>query len=97
MKKYKLRQEFGIMEENGTPIKECSIQIYVNEYGLGQGQVMNLFNTIAAGYISLLSEECRIYDKEPDWKLFAGTSLEKELKDMDVEKSRNDIKKGWFK
>ena len=67
MRKFKLKQEFAVCKEDCTPEKECSIHLFVTEEGLSKGQIMNMFNTIACGYVGLIADECRIYDKEPDF------------------------------
>jgi hypothetical protein len=68
MKRYTLRQEYKCCMENGTPIKDCAIQINVSEEGIDKRQVLDLFSTIACGYVRFLGEETGAYEKMGDWK-----------------------------
>jgi hypothetical protein len=83
MKHYRLKQEFAITDGEGIVIKDCSMQVYLNEDGIEKKHVLDMFNTIACGYVRFLGEETGAYDNMGDW-------------DMPEEMSGETERKGWF-
>lgn len=57
MKRYSLKHEFSISDENCAKIKDCNVQIYVMENGVEKKQIIDLFHTITQGYQAFLEEE----------------------------------------
>lgn len=70
MRKYSLRQEFGIAEESGKRLKGVDIQLYVAEEGMKREQLLGLFNTFACGFVRLLGEETGAYESMGEWPQF---------------------------
>lgn len=63
MKKYKLQQGFGITEENGTPIKEFGVNLYLNVDGISQYKVMSMLTQFSDGFTSLMELESSTVEK----------------------------------
>lgn len=57
MQKYHWKQEFKIMDEKGSTIKECNIQIYLNETGIKQELLSKMFCAVEAHFLKLFQEE----------------------------------------
>ena len=57
MKRYNLKHEFSISDENCAKIKDCNVQIYVMENGVEKKQIIDLLHTITQGYQTFLEEE----------------------------------------
>lgn len=64
MLKYKFRQEFGISQEDCTPIKEFSVQMYMNVEGIADSRVMSMLDGFSCGFTSLMENENRSIDRE---------------------------------
>lgn len=56
MKRFRLRQEVCMMEENGAPVKEFSVDMWVNTEGIGEDSVKDMFELFANGFTGLLEE-----------------------------------------
>ena len=57
MKRYSLKHEFAVTEENGTPLRDCSVQIYICERGIEKKQIMDLLTGVTESYSRFLEEE----------------------------------------
>lgn len=57
MKRYSLKHEFNITEEDGKPVKNCSVQIYLCEHGIEKTRIMDLLTGITDSYNRFLGEE----------------------------------------
>lgn len=57
MKRYSLKHEFAVTEENGTPLRDCSVQIYICERGIDKKQIMDLLTGLTESYSRFLGEE----------------------------------------
>lgn len=57
MKKYKMRQEIGITTEEGVPIKEFSVQMYLNAEGIKEKDILDMFVMYADNFTGLIQEE----------------------------------------
>jgi hypothetical protein len=56
MLKYKYRQEIGIEEENGTPIKDFAVQMYLSEEGIDGQSVKDMLELFANAFTGLIEE-----------------------------------------
>lgn len=56
MKRFRLRQEVCMMEENGAPVKEFSVDMWINTEGIGEDSVKDMFKVFANGFTGLLEE-----------------------------------------
>lgn len=56
MKRFRLRQDVSVTEEDGTPVKEFSVDMWVNTEGIGEDSVKNMFELFANGFTGLLEE-----------------------------------------
>lgn len=57
MKRYSLKHEFAVTEEDGKSVKQCNIQIYLCEHGIEKKQVMDLLTGVTESYNKFLGEE----------------------------------------
>lgn len=56
MKRFRLRQEISVTEEDGAPIKEISVDMWVNTEGIKEDSVKDMFKVFANGFTGLLEE-----------------------------------------
>lgn len=56
MKKFRLRQECTITEEDGTPIKEFSADLWISTEGISEESVKNMLGLYANGFTGMLEE-----------------------------------------
>lgn len=102
MKRYRLKQEYGVDDENGKPIKAFGYQLYLQAYEIKEKHVLDMFHTFAAGFTRFMGEEVGEYDNLGKWP-------EPEELDFDLDenikfddgsplfKEDKRDKKGWFK
>lgn len=76
MKKYTLKQEYGIEDENGQDNKKFDCTVTVKEQGICKENILNMFNTIACGVARLLGEESGAYDNTGYWPDFDELEIE---------------------
>jgi hypothetical protein len=55
MLKCNYKQGFGLTKEDGTPIKEFNVQLYMNAEGIDQRRIMEMFEVISKGFTSLIA------------------------------------------
>ena len=72
MKRYSLKHEYAVTEENGTPIKQCNIQIYLCEHGIEKKQVMDLLTGVTESYSRFLEEEAGENNLRKGWFINHG-------------------------
>ena len=85
MKKYKLVQEFGVMEEDATPIKDFSVHLLLKVENIEEDRVVRMLEEFSKGFTDLIQEENNQVEKS-----FAALN-EKLMRDSE----KNG--KGWFK
>ena len=56
MKRFRLRQEISVTEEDGAPIKEISVDMWVNTEGIKEDSVKDMFKVFANGFTGLFEE-----------------------------------------
>jgi hypothetical protein len=64
MLRYKFREEFGITEEDGTPIKDFTVQMYMNEEGIAAKYIKDMIEKFAAGFYELLAGDAFAVEKD---------------------------------
>ena len=57
MKRYSVESRYAVTEENGTPIKQCNVQLYLCEQGIDKHNVMDLLNGVMECYNRFLVGE----------------------------------------
>ena len=80
MKKHILRQKYEVEDNNGNLEKQFDYQICLQEKGIKKENILNMFNTIACGFIRLLGEEAGNYDNMGHWP---------EPEELDIEINEN--------
>ena len=66
MKRFRLRQEVTVTEEDGTPVKDFSIDMWVGTEGIGEDSVKDMFELFANGFTGLLEEVSFQKDKKEE-------------------------------
>jgi len=56
MKRFRIRQEVSVTEGDGTPIKEISVDMWINTEGIGEDSVKDMFKAVSNGFTNLLEE-----------------------------------------
>lgn len=56
MKRFRIRQEVSVTEGDGAPIKEISVDMWINTEGIGEDSVKDMFKVFANGFTGLLEE-----------------------------------------
>ncbi len=56
MKRFRLRQEISVTAEDGAPIKEISVDMWVNTEGIKEDSVKDMFKVFANGFTRLLEK-----------------------------------------
>ncbi len=75
MKKYSLKQELKVTEENGAPIKDVNVQVYVSEENMNEKELEKLFNAITFEFAAYLENEVKTKNNwEELEELFSGCS-----------------------
>ena len=62
MKKYLYKQKFGVEGDSKEESKRLNVSLYVAEEGMSKQQTMNLYYTLASGFVRFLAEEMGVYD-----------------------------------
>lgn len=66
MKRFRLRQEVSMTEEDGTPVKDFSIDMWVSTEGISEDSVKAMFELFSNGFTGLLEEISFTKDKEQE-------------------------------
>lgn len=56
MKRFRIRQEVSVTEEDGAPVKEFSVDMWVSTEGIGEDSLKDMFKAISNGFTNLLEE-----------------------------------------
>ena len=64
MKKFRLRQEIDITEEDGTPIKTVSIDMWVSTEGISEEIIKDMFEQSSESFANLVDSVSFTKDKE---------------------------------
>ena len=56
MKKFRLRQEIDITEEDGTPLKTVSIDMWVSSEGISEEIINNMFKSLSDEFTRIIDE-----------------------------------------
>ena len=65
MKKFRLRQECTITEEDGTPVKEFNADLWISTEGISEESVKDMFEMYANGFTGLI-EEMNFSDRQEE-------------------------------
>lgn len=100
MKRYVLKQEYGVDDENGKPLKSFSYQLYMQTHEVKEKHVLNMFHTFAAGFTRFMGEEVGTYDNSGIWPDI-DMEFDKDIKFDDgtplFSENDNQKRKRWFK
>lgn len=66
MKRFRLRQEVSVTEEDGTPVKDFSIDMWVSTEGISEDSVKDMFELFSNGFTGFLEEISFTKDKEQE-------------------------------
>jgi hypothetical protein len=66
MKRFRLREDVNVTEEDGTPIKAFSIDLWVSTEGMEDDTVKNMFEMYANGFTELIEEISLSGDSDTD-------------------------------
>lgn len=66
MKRFRLRQEVSVTEENGAPVKEFSVDMWVSTEGISEDSVKDMFELFSNGFTGLLEEVSFVKDKKEE-------------------------------
>lgn len=103
MRKYNLKQDFEITEENGQAINSLNLQVYLREEGICEDKINSIFESMAYSFSKIIGEQIGVSnEKEQEesnepviWKEEGLEEFENGLQNFRDEKKN--IKKGWFK
>lgn len=56
MLKYNYKQGIVITEENGTPIKDFAVQMYINEEGIDEQTINEMLEMFSKAFTGLIGE-----------------------------------------
>lgn len=56
MKKFRLRQEVSATEEDGTKVKEISVDMWVSTEGISEDTIKDMFELFSNGFTGLIEE-----------------------------------------
>lgn len=76
MKKYTLKQEYGIVDESGQVNKQFDCNVTIKEQGMSKENILNFFRTVSCGFVRLLGEESGTYGNLGHWPDFGEMGLE---------------------
>lgn len=85
MKRFRLRQDLSITEEDGKPVKNFSVDMWVATEGFDDNTVKDMFEMFANGFTGLIEETDFSSDADKEKVLF----------DESQERSKGNGKK-WF-
>lgn len=66
MKRFRLRQDVSVTEEDGTPVKEFSVDMWVSTEGISEDSVKDMFELFSNGFTGLLEEVSFVKDKKEE-------------------------------
>lgn len=66
MKRFRLRQDVSVTEEDGTPVKEFSVDMWVSTEGISEDSVKDMFELFSNGFTGLLEEVSFLKDKKEE-------------------------------
>ena len=66
MKRFRLRQDVSVTEEDGTPVKEFSVDMWVSTEGISEESVKDMFELFSNGFTGLLEEVSFVKDKKEE-------------------------------
>ena len=66
MKRFRLRQDVSVTEEDGTPVKEFSVDMWVSTEGISEDSVKDMFELFSNGFTGLLEEVSIVKDKKEE-------------------------------
>lgn len=64
MKRFRLREEVSVTEEDGTPVKEFSVDMWISTEGISEDSVKDMFELFSNGFTGLLEENSFAEDKK---------------------------------
>lgn len=64
MKKFRLRQEIDITEEDGTPLKTVSIDMWVSTEGISEEIIKDMFEQSSESFANLVDSVSITKDEE---------------------------------
>ena len=89
MRKYSLKQEMKVTEENGAPIKDINVQVYVTEENMNEKELERLFNAVAFEFAAYLEKEVK---SKNNWR-----ELENMLSGCSKSEFEDQGLKEWFR
>ena len=66
MKLFRFRQDVSVTEEDGTPVKEFSVDMWVSTEGISEDSVKDMFELFSNGFTGLLEEVSFVKDKKEE-------------------------------
>lgn len=66
MKRFRFRQDVSVTEEDGTPVKEFSVDMWVSTEGISEDSVKDMFELFSNGFTGLLEEVSFVKDKKEE-------------------------------
>ena len=71
MKRFRLRQDVSVTEEDGTPVKEFSVDMWVSTEGISEDSVKDMFELFSNGFTGLLEEVSFVKDKNEEFEFMS--------------------------
>ena len=68
MKRFRLRQDVSVTEEDGTPVKEFSVDMWVSTEGISEDSVKDMFELFSNGFTGLMEEVSFLKDKKEEYE-----------------------------
>ena len=65
MKKFRLRQEINMTKEDGTPLKELSVDVWISTEGVDAELIKDMFQKMADNFAGLVGDINFTKDEEP--------------------------------
>ena len=72
MKRFRLRQEVKVTEEDGAPVKEFSVDMWVTTDGICEDSVKDMFQQFSNGFTGLLEEVSFQDGREEELEFMSG-------------------------
>ena len=66
MKRFRLRQDVSVTEEDGTPVKAFSVDMWVSTEGISEDSVKDMFELFSNGFTGLMEEVSFFKDKKEE-------------------------------
>lgn len=66
MKRFRFRQDVSVTEEDGTPVKEFSVDMCISTEVISDDSVKDMFELYSNGFTGLLEEASFVKDKEEE-------------------------------